>query len=186
MCECFCFLLECRYFESRVLIGYIISCHSDGAFFMVPFRCNVLASPSQDDALRHAVSMFDGKNWKEVARHIEGRTDVQCLHRWQKVLKPGLIKGPWTFEVRPPCNRGPQPSSNDRHILNTSAHACVIISVCVYVFAGGRHGHAAGCPVRLQTVVADCSAATGPTRETVSRAVRSQCETGDSSVFCVH
>jgi Myb-like DNA-binding domain len=23
---------------------------------------------------------------------------VQCLHRWQKVLKPGLIKGPWTPE----------------------------------------------------------------------------------------
>ena len=22
--------------------------------------------------------------------------DVQCLHRWQKVLKPGLLKGPWT------------------------------------------------------------------------------------------
>ncbi len=29
---------------------------------------------------------------------LEGRTDVQCLHRWQKVLKPGLIKGPWTPE----------------------------------------------------------------------------------------
>ncbi|CAE7882868.1 myb, partial [Symbiodinium sp. KB8] len=25
-------------------------------------------------------------------------TDVQCLHRWQKVLKPGLVKGPWTVE----------------------------------------------------------------------------------------
>lgn len=23
---------------------------------------------------------------------------MQCLHRWQKVLKPGLIKGPWTPE----------------------------------------------------------------------------------------
>merc|ERR1711908_66181 len=22
--------------------------------------------------------------------------DVQCLHRWQKVLRPGLVKGPWT------------------------------------------------------------------------------------------
>ena len=24
------------------------------------------------------------------------RTDVQCLHRWQKVLNPNLTKGPWT------------------------------------------------------------------------------------------
>jgi len=23
---------------------------------------------------------------------------VQCLHRWNKILKPGLIKGPWTIE----------------------------------------------------------------------------------------
>ena len=29
---------------------------------------------------------------------IEGRTDVQCLHRWQKVLNPELTKGPWTKE----------------------------------------------------------------------------------------
>jgi hypothetical protein len=29
---------------------------------------------------------------------ISDRTDVQCLHRWQKVLRPGLVKGPWTAE----------------------------------------------------------------------------------------
>jgi len=29
---------------------------------------------------------------------MPGRTDVQCLHRWKKVLRPGLIKGPWTPE----------------------------------------------------------------------------------------
>ena len=30
-------------------------------------------------------------------RRISGRrSDVQCLHRWQKVLRPGLRKGPWT------------------------------------------------------------------------------------------
>ena len=26
------------------------------------------------------------------------RTDVQCLHRWQKVLNPSMIKGPWSKE----------------------------------------------------------------------------------------
>lgn len=29
---------------------------------------------------------------------MKDRTDVQCLHRWQKVLNPDLVKGPWTKE----------------------------------------------------------------------------------------
>eukprot|EP00980_Cylindrotheca_fusiformis_P007340 scaffold1525_cov142-Cylindrotheca_fusiformis.AAC.140 len=52
----------------------------------------------EDDILRQAVSDFGGKSWKKIASRLDGRTDVQCLHRWQKVLKPGLIKGPWTAE----------------------------------------------------------------------------------------
>lgn len=28
----------------------------------------------------------------------QGRTDGQCQHRWQKVLNPELVKGPWTKE----------------------------------------------------------------------------------------
>ncbi|KAK7294985.1 hypothetical protein RJT34_17886 [Clitoria ternatea] len=31
-----------------------------------------------------------------TAESVQGRTDVQCLHRWQKVLDPNLIKGHWT------------------------------------------------------------------------------------------
>ncbi|KAL5988541.1 hypothetical protein ACLOJK_036306 [Asimina triloba] len=33
-----------------------------------------------------------------AAESFPGRSDVQCLHRWQKVLNPDLIKGPWTKE----------------------------------------------------------------------------------------
>lgn len=29
---------------------------------------------------------------------LQGRTDGQCQHRWQKVLNPELVKGPWTKE----------------------------------------------------------------------------------------
>mmetsp|Transcript_20894 Transcript_20894/g.26437 ORF Transcript_20894/g.26437 Transcript_20894/m.26437 type:complete len:339 (+) Transcript_20894:325-1341(+) len=29
---------------------------------------------------------------------MPNRTDVQCLHRWQKVLNPELVKGPWSPE----------------------------------------------------------------------------------------
>jgi myb proto-oncogene protein len=34
-----------------------------------------------------------------AAESFPDRTEVQCLHRWQKVLDPELIKGPWTQEV---------------------------------------------------------------------------------------
>jgi hypothetical protein len=26
------------------------------------------------------------------------RSPIQCLHRWSKILKPGLVKGPWVIE----------------------------------------------------------------------------------------
>ncbi len=53
---------------------------------------------AEDEALRKAVDANNSRNWKKIAVSLPGRTDVQCLHRWQKVLKPGLIKGPWTPE----------------------------------------------------------------------------------------
>ena len=53
----------------------------------------------EDEKLRKAVAEFGGRNWKKIAEQISDRTDVQCLHRWQKVLRPGLVKGPWTPEV---------------------------------------------------------------------------------------
>jgi len=46
------------------------------------------------------VETLGAKNWKRISEeYLHGRrTDVQCLHRWQKVLRPGLVKGPWTSE----------------------------------------------------------------------------------------
>ena len=55
-------------------------------------------TPDEDEILRRAVAKYDGKNWKKIAEFFQDRTDVQCLHRWQKVLNPELRKGPWTKE----------------------------------------------------------------------------------------
>jgi hypothetical protein len=52
----------------------------------------------QDAQLRIAVEHNGGKNWKAIAEYVPGRTHVQCLQRWKKVLQPGLIKGHWTEE----------------------------------------------------------------------------------------
>ncbi|CAL9079172.1 unnamed protein product, partial [Musa textilis] len=52
----------------------------------------------EDAILSRAVKEFDGRNWKRIAEAFPGRTDIQCLHRWQKVLNPELVKGSWTKE----------------------------------------------------------------------------------------
>eukprot|EP00961_Rhodomonas_salina_P013093 176038-Rhodomonas_salina.1 len=55
-------------------------------------------SVEEDVLLASLVQTHKGKNWKKVAEELQGRTDVQCLHRWQKVLNPDLVKGPWSKE----------------------------------------------------------------------------------------
>ncbi|XP_010543303.1 PREDICTED: myb-related protein 3R-1 [Tarenaya hassleriana] len=55
-------------------------------------------TPEEDDTLKKAVTMYKGKSWKKIAEFFPDRTEVQCLHRWQKVLNPELVKGPWTQE----------------------------------------------------------------------------------------
>ncbi|KAL5572643.1 hypothetical protein UlMin_022240 [Ulmus minor] len=52
----------------------------------------------EDELLRRAVQHFNGKNWKKIAELFKDRSDVQCLHRWQKVINPDLVKGPWSKE----------------------------------------------------------------------------------------
>ncbi|XP_022681998.1 transcription factor MYB3R-1 isoform X1 [Setaria italica] len=55
-------------------------------------------TPEEDSILSRAVQTYQGKNWKKIAECFPDRTDVQCLHRWQKVLNPELVKGPWSKE----------------------------------------------------------------------------------------
>ena len=51
-----------------------------------------------DNLLISLVEEFEGKGWKKISSFIKERTPIQCLHRWSKILKPGLVKGPWTFQ----------------------------------------------------------------------------------------
>jgi hypothetical protein len=44
------------------------------------------------------VERHQSKNWKIIATNFKDRTRIQCLHRWNKILKPGLTKGSWTIE----------------------------------------------------------------------------------------
>ncbi|XP_078505365.1 transcriptional activator Myb isoform X8 [Lissotriton helveticus] len=52
----------------------------------------------EDEKLKKLVEQNGPEDWKVIASFLTNRTDVQCQHRWQKVLNPELIKGPWTKE----------------------------------------------------------------------------------------
>ncbi|CAM9982763.1 unnamed protein product [Ectocarpus sp. 6 AP-2014] len=55
-------------------------------------------SAEEDRRLRDAVVRFSEARWKDIASLVETRNHVQCLQRWKKVLKPGLVKGQWSAE----------------------------------------------------------------------------------------
>nr|XP_006006862.1 PREDICTED: myb-related protein A isoform X1 [Latimeria chalumnae] len=52
----------------------------------------------EDEKLKKLVEQHGTDDWSMIACHLANRSDVQCQHRWQKVLNPELIKGPWTKE----------------------------------------------------------------------------------------
>ncbi|KAG9478869.1 hypothetical protein GDO78_012500 [Eleutherodactylus coqui] len=55
-------------------------------------------SKEEDEKLKKLVEQNGSNDWALVACHFLNRSDIQCQHRWQKVLNPELVKGPWTKE----------------------------------------------------------------------------------------
>jgi hypothetical protein len=53
-------------------------------------------SEDEDELLRAAINEYGEKQWRLIAEKVKGRSPIQCLHRWSKILKPGLVKGPWS------------------------------------------------------------------------------------------
>jgi len=54
-------------------------------------------TPEEDELLRAAVDRY-GEDWEAIAQEVPGRNKLQCVQRWKKTLRPGLIKGPWKPE----------------------------------------------------------------------------------------
>ncbi|XP_072007893.1 myb-related protein A isoform X4 [Engystomops pustulosus] len=55
-------------------------------------------SKEEDEKLKKLVEQNGTVDWSLIACHFMNRSDIQCQHRWQKVLNPELVKGPWTKE----------------------------------------------------------------------------------------
>ncbi|XP_035220301.1 transcriptional activator Myb-like, partial [Stegodyphus dumicola] len=49
----------------------------------------------EDERLKNLVELYLN-DWSLIASFLPNRSDVQCQQRWQKVVNPNLVKGPWT------------------------------------------------------------------------------------------
>ncbi|XP_030589655.1 v-myb avian myeloblastosis viral oncogene homolog-like 2a [Archocentrus centrarchus] len=61
-------------------------------------KCNIKWTQEEDENLKILVSNIGKKDWKTIASFLPGRTEYQCMHRWQKHLDPELVKGFWSKE----------------------------------------------------------------------------------------
>jgi hypothetical protein len=52
--------------------------------------------PDEDVQLRIATEMYGRGNWVLIARHVHGRTDVQCRERYVNVLDPHVNQEPFS------------------------------------------------------------------------------------------
>jgi hypothetical protein len=53
----------------------------------------------EDDKLKLLVDNYGEHEWHRIASSFVDRSDIQCQQRWDKVVNPKLIKGPWTKQV---------------------------------------------------------------------------------------
>ena len=90
----FLFEFECIRTEPRCSAQVIVDCLREGGL-------KRRWTKQEDEKLCLAVKAVGTHDWKRIAeQHLagHGRSDVQCLHRWQKVLRAGLVKGAFTEE----------------------------------------------------------------------------------------
>lgn len=52
--------------------------------------------PEEDRLLSAALRVFGEGSWQTVANCLDGRVGQQCLHRWDKTLRPTIKKGKWS------------------------------------------------------------------------------------------
>jgi len=70
-----------------------------------------------------------GQRWAEIARHLEGRTDQQCMGRWRRHLDPSVKKDAWTDDEDAKLMRlheslGPRWSNISKMLTGRTAQQC--------------------------------------------------------------
>ncbi|GAN11313.1 conserved hypothetical protein [Mucor ambiguus] len=83
----------------------------EGNSRQAPFYCRW--TEEEDKLLFEAVDMHGPHKWSLIARHIPGRTPVQCSTRWLGALNPHVHKGRWSKEEDEALTSAVKPHLND-------------------------------------------------------------------------
>lgn len=54
----------------------------------------------EDEKLKNLIESYGENDWNLISSFFADRNDLQCNQRWDKVVNPKLVKGPWTKQVR--------------------------------------------------------------------------------------
>lgn len=74
----------------------------------------------EDNKLKAMVDSYGDHEWPTIAAHFVDRSDIQCQQRWDKVVNPKLVKGPWTRQV------------------GVRGYRSMCMSICVYMSANRK------------------------------------------------
>ena len=55
-------------------------------------------SQEEDSKLMSLMQTFANNKWCVISQNMGTRSAIQCMNRWTKILKPGLLKGYWSKE----------------------------------------------------------------------------------------
>mmetsp|Transcript_13695 Transcript_13695/g.17790 ORF Transcript_13695/g.17790 Transcript_13695/m.17790 type:complete len:587 (+) Transcript_13695:331-2091(+) len=84
--------------EKETLVWEITRQHVDLLSARKPGVIPKMWTPDEDELLKQAVRKHGEKNWRDIAEDVPHRNHLQCLQRWKKALRPGLVKGHWSKE----------------------------------------------------------------------------------------
>ncbi len=91
--------------EKTALLGLSACFKTENQDFSSPYQMVKIKkrwSKEEDELLNRLCDQYPLKNrdWKQISLNFIDpvRSEYQCQQRWQKVLNPDLIKGPWTKE----------------------------------------------------------------------------------------
>mgnify|MGYP003534473676 CR=1 FL=1 len=53
---------------------------------------------NDDSKLCTFIYKYGTNNWEIISKEMGNKSGIQCLQRWNAIMKPNVIKGPWNVD----------------------------------------------------------------------------------------